>query len=334
MSPRRWDFISENRADFGIKRICRVLGVSRSGYYRHQASAEARAERAAEEARTVSEIREIHADHQGAYGAPRVHAELRSRGRKINRKRVTRLMRINRIVGRHLRRKKRTTIADKLDSVGDLEIPRCSGFIKRHARDGSRSMYVARWFMSVRPRPGEQVPSLTAQVARASNPGGTTAMWVRDRLDGLWRDEDFTAWYPRDGRPGLSPAQLATVSVLQFLCNLSDRQAAEAVRCRIDFKYALALPLDDPGFHHSVLSDFRDRLADGGRADLLLDLALRRLREAGLVKERGRQRNDSTHIVAAVRDLTRLELVTEAIRAALEELARTAPQELAGLVTE
>jgi hypothetical protein len=65
-------------------------------------------------------------------------------------------------------------------------------------------------------------------------------MWVRDRLDGLWHDEDFDAWYPRDGRPGLSPAQLATVSVLQFLLNLSDRQAAEAVRCRIDFKYALA----------------------------------------------------------------------------------------------
>ncbi|WP_265737823.1 IS1182 family transposase [Actinacidiphila oryziradicis] len=172
------------------------------------------------------------------------------------------------------------------------------------------------------------------QVARASNPGGTTAMWVRDRLDGLWRDEDFQAWYPRDGRPGLSPAQLATVSVLQFLYNLSDRQAAEAVRCRIDFKYALALPLDDPGFHHSVLSDFRDRLAEGSRADLLLDLALERLREAGLIKERGRQRTDSTHILAAVRDLTRLELVTEAMRAALEELARTAPQELTALVTE
>lgn len=101
MSPRRWDFISENAADFGIKRICRVQGVSRSAYYRHQAGAEARAERAAEEAQTVSEI---HADHQGAYGAPRVLAELRARGRKINRKRVTRLMRINRIVGRHLGR--------------------------------------------------------------------------------------------------------------------------------------------------------------------------------------------------------------------------------------
>ncbi|TJZ99848.1 transposase [Actinacidiphila oryziradicis] len=141
-------------------------------------------------------------------------------------------------------------------------------------------------------------------------------MWVRDRLDGLWHDEDFDAWYPRDGRPRLSPAQLATVSVLQFLLNLSDRQAAEAVRCRIDFKYALALDLDDPGFHHSVLSDFRDRLAQDNRADALLDLALARLREAGLVKARGRQRTDSTYLRAAVRELTRLELMLETVRAA------------------
>ncbi|WP_328959120.1 hypothetical protein [Kitasatospora purpeofusca] len=56
-----------------------------------------------------------------------------------------------------------------------------------------------------------------------TNPKGTTAMWVRDRLDGLWHDEDFADWYPRDGRPGLSPAQLATVCVLQFLLGLSDR---------------------------------------------------------------------------------------------------------------
>lgn len=90
MSPRRWDFISENRAAFGVKQICRVLGVSRSGYYQHRATADAR-----------------------AYGAPRVHAELRSLGRKISLGRVSRLMRINRIVGRHLRRKKRTTIQDK-----------------------------------------------------------------------------------------------------------------------------------------------------------------------------------------------------------------------------
>ncbi|XUL85526.1 IS1182 family transposase [Streptomyces galilaeus] len=187
--------------------------------------------------------------------------------------------------------------------------------------------------MSIRPRSGVQIPPLTARVARASNPRGTTAIWVRDRLDGLWRDEDFVAWYPQDGRPGLSPAQLATVCVLQFLHGLSDRQAAEAVRCRIDFKYALGLELDDPGFHHSVLSDFRDRLAQGDRADALLDLMLERLRTAGLVKERGRQRTDSTHVLATARELTRLELVTEAVRAALEELARDAPEMLDGLVT-
>jgi transposase-like protein DUF772 len=105
--------------------------------------------------------------------------------------------------------------------------------------------------LSVRPRFREHVPSLTAQVARAGNPDGTTAMWVKDRLNGLWRDEDFIGRYSRDGRPGLSPAQLATVCVLQFLLDFSDRQAAEPVRRRIDFKYALVTKLDDSGFHHS-----------------------------------------------------------------------------------
>ena len=113
MKTRRWDFISDNCSDFGVQRLCRVLGVSRSGFYRYRATAPARSERQAAEGRAVAEIRSIHAEHHGAYGAPRVHAALRSRGRKINRKRVARLMRVNHIVGRHLRRKKRTTIADK-----------------------------------------------------------------------------------------------------------------------------------------------------------------------------------------------------------------------------
>ncbi|WP_327188528.1 transposase [Streptomyces xinghaiensis] len=155
---------------------------------------------------------------------------------------------------------------------------------------------------------------------------------MRDHLAGLWDDEDFVCWYPRDGRPGLSPAQLATVCVLQFLLNLSDRQAAEAVRCRIDFEYALAMELDDPGFHHSVLTDFRDRLSQDDRADQLLSLALDRMRQAGLVKERGRQRTDSTQVLAAARELTRLELVLEAVRAALEEAAGRAPEILDELV--
>ena len=113
METRRWDFISAHRAEFGVQRLCRVLGTSRSGYYKHLATEPARVERQAEEATTVAEIRAIHAEHRSAYGAPRVHAELRSRGRRINRKRVTRLMRIHHVVGRHLRRAKRTTIADQ-----------------------------------------------------------------------------------------------------------------------------------------------------------------------------------------------------------------------------
>ena len=136
-------------------------------------------------------------------------------------------------------------------------------------------------------------------------------MWVRDRLEGLWEDEDFAGWYPRDGRPALSPA----------------------VRCRIDFKYALGLELEDPGFHHSVLSDFHDRLAVDDRADRPLDLALARLKEASLVKARGRQRTDSTYVLSAARELSRRELVTEAARAQLEYLASAASPILDELVT-
>ncbi|MFG2794371.1 hypothetical protein [Streptomyces sp. NPDC048419] len=94
------------------------------------------------------------------------------------------------------------------------------------------------------------------------------------------------------------------------------------------------MELDDPGFHHSVLADFRERVSQDDRADRLLDLAPARLKEAGLVRERGTQRTDSTHVLAAVRDLTRLELVTEVVRAALEEVARTADHLLVGLVDE
>jgi transposase len=88
-------------------------------------------------------------------------------------------------------------------------------------------------------------------------------MLVRDRLDVLFEDEDFADLFPSDGRSGLSPGQLAMVSVLQFAENLSDSAAADVVRTRIDFKYALGLELEDQGFDYSVLSQFRARLAQG-----------------------------------------------------------------------
>jgi transposase InsO family protein len=116
-----WDFVSAHAEMYGIKRICRVLEVSRSGYYRWTADAEARTERQAAEDALGAEIHEIHAEHRGDYGALRVHAELRGFGHTVNRKRVARLMRKHRIVGRHLRKKKRTTIPDRLSPpVPDL----------------------------------------------------------------------------------------------------------------------------------------------------------------------------------------------------------------------
>ncbi|GAB3843816.1 IS1182 family transposase [Dactylosporangium cerinum] len=186
--------------------------------------------------------------------------------------------------------------------------------------------------MSIGRGSGSGVPEETARVAWAASPKGTPAMLMRDRLQDLFVDDDFTAWFPTDGRRGVSPARLALVSVLQYAENLTDRQAARAVACRIDWKYALGMELTEPGFDHSVLSEFRDRLAEGDRADLLLAVMVDRLTEAGLVRTRGRQRTDSTHVLAAVRRLSRVELVAETMRAALEALAKLDEVWLSGVM--
>jgi hypothetical protein len=120
-------------------------------------------------------------------------------------------------------------------------------------------------------------------------------------------------------------------TVLQYVEGLSDRQADDAVRGRIDRKYALGLSLTDPGFDHTVLSKFRSRLVEGKAERLLLDTLLKRLQERDLLKVRGRQRTDSTHVLADVRGLNRLERVGETLRAALNELALMAPDWLQAL---
>jgi transposase len=147
----------------------------------------------------------------------------------------------------------------------------------------------------------------------------------------VFDDAQFNTLFSGRGRPALSPGRLALVSVLQFAEGLSDRQAADAVRGRIDWKYALGLELSDAGFDFSVLSEFRSRLA-GGHGDLLLDLLLQRLNDAGLVKAGGRQRTDSTHVLAAIRTVNRLEMVGETVRAALSALAAAAPDWLSAVL--
>src|SRR5215216_4061707 len=192
-----------------------------------------------------------------------------------------------------------------------------------------------RWSaMSMRPRPSHAVPAMTAQVARAAFPKGCLAIRIRDALGELFDDGQFAGLFAVRGRPALSPARLALVLVLQFAEGLSDRQAADAVRGRIDWKYALGLELADTGFDASVLSEFRARLAVDDQAERLLGQMLARLREQRLLVQGGRQRTDATHVLAAVRELNRLELVTETLRAALEALAAAAPSWLITLAPD
>ena len=179
--------------------------------------------------------------------------------------------------------------------------------------------------MSLRPEPVGKIPAETARVARAAFPKGTLVTRLRDEFDTLYEDEDFRSLYPARGPPGLTPWRLALVTVFQFLEHLSDRQAADAVRARIDWKYALGLELTDPGFHFSGLAEFRARLVAGGAEPLLLDTMLERFKARGLVTARGKQRTDSTYVLAAVRDLSFLERVAETLRAALDDLAAVAP---------
>jgi transposase len=179
--------------------------------------------------------------------------------------------------------------------------------------------------MSLKLHPIQSVPEETARVARAAFPKGNPYLTLRDQLGVIFKDDDFADLYPNNGHPGLSPWRLAWITIMQFRENLADRQAAEAVRARIDWKYLLGLDLTDAGFDFSVLSEFRDRLLADSAEERLLDKLLERCQVQGLVKSRGQQRTDSTHVLAAIRVLNRLELVGETLRAALNELAHVAP---------
>jgi transposase len=179
--------------------------------------------------------------------------------------------------------------------------------------------------MSLHPEPIPTVPEETARIARAAFPKENVYMRMFDEFGSFVTDQEFAHLFSNFGQPAYAPWRLALVTVMQFAEGLCDRQAAEAVRSRLDWKYALALELTDPGFDFSLLSEFRTRLVEGHAEHLLFDAMLRCFKERGLLKARTRQRTDSTHVLAAIRVLNRLELVGETLRAALNTLALVAP---------
>ncbi len=179
--------------------------------------------------------------------------------------------------------------------------------------------------MSLHPHPVGPVPEETARVARAAFPKGNRYMRMRDTIGVMYTDDAFAPVFSWRGQPAETPWRLALVTIMQYAEGLSDRQAADAVRGRIDWKYALSLALTDSGFDSSVLSEFRTRLVTGGIEQQLLDLMLIEFRACNLLTARGRQRTDSTHVLAAIRTLNRLERAGETLRHALNSLAIAAP---------
>jgi transposase len=180
--------------------------------------------------------------------------------------------------------------------------------------------------MSLQPQEVPPVPDETRRVARAAFPKGNVYIRMRDALGAISHDQFVAPLIPTRGQPAASPWRIALVTLLRFVEGLSDRQAADAVRSRIDWKYALSLELTDPGFDCSVLSVFRARLIAGSLEHQLLEAMLTHFTARGLRKARGPQRTDSTPVLAAIRTLNRLESVGETLRAALNSRAVVAPE--------
>src|SRR5712691_9591078 len=180
--------------------------------------------------------------------------------------------------------------------------------------------------MSLKSLPIPPVPEKMARVAHAAFPLGNVFMQVRDALGTIYTDEAFADLFPSHGQPALAPWRLALVTVFQFMEGLTDRQAADGVRDRLAWKYALSLDLCDPGFDHTVLSEFRSRLVEGNAEQRLLDLLLEQCQKGGWLKAGGRQRTDSTHVLAKIRALNRTLCVAQTMVSVLNVLSEVAPE--------
>ena len=180
--------------------------------------------------------------------------------------------------------------------------------------------------MSLHPEKIGAIPEETARIAKACFPKGNRYIRLRDTLGTIFDDSVFADLFPPRGKPAEAPWRLGLVCLVQYMEDLTDRQAADAVRSRLDIKYLLGLELTDPGFDFSVLSEFRTRLVEHQAEQRLFELLVEKLSEQGYLKKRGSQRTDSTHVLAAVHRYHRVELLPETLRAALNERGLAGPR--------
>ncbi len=174
--------------------------------------------------------------------------------------------------------------------------------------------------MCLKIQPPWAMPVETERIGRKLLKADDSYRLIGDRLFETMREEEYADLYSEEGKPGLSPILLALVSVFQFMEKLADRQAANALRMRLDWKYALHLPLEYEGFDFSVLSEFRDRLIQGQAENRVFEKLVEEIRKLGLIKEHGKQRSDSIAMLTKVRRLCRVETVVETLRLAIVAL--------------
>jgi transposase len=176
--------------------------------------------------------------------------------------------------------------------------------------------------MTWRPQPIPSIPEATAAAVKTAFPKGNLYVDLRTEFGDLYNDARFAELYSQRGRPvEVAPWRLALVTVMQYIEGLTDRQAADAVRRCMDWKYALSLELTDPGFNFTLLHDFRERLRHHDATLRLLDTFLETCKTRGWIKSRGTQRTDSTHVLASIRTLHRLECIIETMRLVLNQLS-------------
>src|SRR2546430_14567173 len=193
-------------------------------------------------------------------------------------------------------------------------------------REPESPCHTRRCTMSLRPEPLPPIPDVTAAAVRAAFPKGNLYVDLRAEFGTLYTDQLFADLYPPEGRPvEVAPWRLALVVVMQYMKGLTDRQAADAVRRCMDWKYALSLDLHVPGFDFTLLHDFRQRLLAHEAGQRCLDTFLATCKARGWIKARGTRRTDSTHVLAAIRTLHRVECVLEAMHAALNQLSAAEP---------
>lgn len=188
--------------------------------------------------------------------------------------------------------------------------------------------------MSLKSQSIGSIPQETIRFAKAAFPKGNIWITMRDEPGVLYHDELFAHLFPHDGQPAIAPWRLALVTLMQFAEGLSDRQAADAVRARLDWKSMLGLEMRESGFDFSVLSEFRSRLITGHAEALLFETLLSILKQRRLIKAQGRQRTDATHVLAAIRAMNRMGCVGETLRATLNVLADVVPEWLRAFAPE